>query len=125
MNGEPDVVQPNVTPVLQRATENIAVNDVDTTETVTNEVVASVADTIVEEVNGSTVKEENGEIITSEEITNPARSENERKERSISFLETLHSSLAAASLQNEQAWKPDPPPPPLFDDFDNEDDWLA
>ncbi len=51
--------------------------------------------------------------------------ESESKERSISFLETLHSSLAAASLQNEQAWKPDPPPPPLFDDFDNEDDWLA
>lgn len=119
------MVQPNVTPVLQRATENMPVNDVDTTETVINELVASVADTMVEEDHGSTVTEENGEIIPSCEITNPDQLENERKERSISFLETLHSSLAAASLQNEQAWKPDPPPPPLFDDFDNEDDWLA
>jgi len=46
-----------------------------------------------------------------------------KKERSVSFLETLHSSLAAAeSHRDEQIWKPDPPPPPLFDD---DDEWLA
>ena len=59
------------------------------------------------------------------EIANNIQPESESKERSVSLLETLQSSLAAASLQNEQAWKPDPPPPPLFDDFDNEDDWLV
>jgi hypothetical protein len=47
-----------------------------------------------------------------------------KKERSVSFLETLHSSLAAAdSHRDEQIWNPDPPPPPLFDDDD--DEWLA
>ena len=47
-----------------------------------------------------------------------------RKGRSVSFHETLHSSLAAAESHREETWKPDPPPPPLFDDFDNDDDWL-
>lgn len=52
----------------------------------------------------------------------------DQKERSKSLLESLHSSMAAASLHTDgQAWRPDPPPPPLIDDFDNddEDDWMA
>ena len=52
----------------------------------------------------------------------------EVRERPLSFLESLHSSLAAARSPNtEPIWKPDPPPPPLFDDFNNDDDddWLT
>ena len=86
---------------------------------------AKVADTVVQGDYGSVLTEENVSI--REEIVVTIQSENESKERSVSFLETLHSTLAAASLHNEHGttWKPDPPPPPLFDDFDNEDDWLA
>lgn len=86
---------------------------------------AKVVETVVHGDDESTVTREDDSI--REEIVDTIHSENESKERSISFLETLHSSLAAASLQNEHGttWKPDPPPPPLFDDFDNEDDWLA
>lgn len=89
----------------------------------------TVAGAIISDDCHSSIQEEEDrvEITTkpSTEIDHLTQPENESKERSISFLETLHSSLAAASLQNEPTWKPDPPPPPLFDDFDNEDDWLA
>ena len=54
----------------------------------------------------------------------PQQTDVEVKERSLSFLETLQSSLAAAQSSHEPVWKPDPPPPPLFDDFENDDDWL-
>ncbi|KAI9553605.1 hypothetical protein GHT06_021526 [Daphnia sinensis] len=89
------------------------------------EVSVEVGDTAIQEDNGPSVAEENGDSVQ-EEIVHTLQPENESKERSVSFLESLHSSLAAASLQNEHetVWKPDPPPPPLFDDFDNEDDWL-
>ncbi len=82
-------------------------------------------DTVVQGDYMSVVTEESDSI--HEDTVDTIQSVNENRERSISFLETLHSSLAAASLQNEHGttWKPDPPPPPLFDDFDNEDDWLA
>lgn len=85
------------------------------------------ADTTIEDIHDSTSVGYNEDTVPTAETSNVANSdpENDRKERSISFLETLHSSLAAASLQNEPTWRPDPPPPPLFDDFDNEDDWLA
>ena len=82
-------------------------------------------DTVVQGDYISIVTEESDSI--HEDTVDNIQSVNENRELSISFLETLHSSLAAASLQNEHGttWKPDPPPPPLFDDFDNEDDWLA
>ena len=62
-----------------------------------------------------------GNVVSGDIILNP----DFKKERSVSFLETLHSSLAAAESHREpeQIWKPDPPPPPLFDDDD--DEWLA
>lgn len=108
----------------------------ETMGTHTNEVISSTTEkgdiggtdtvAISENDRGSTWEEENKEITSKPtEMDNVTQSESEPKERSISFLETLHSSMAAASLQNEQTWKPDPPPPPLFDDFDNEDDWLV
>lgn len=92
---------------------------------VVEQVSVEAVDTAIQEDNGPTVTEENGDSVQ-EGIVQTLQPENESKERSVSFLESLHSSLAAASLQNEHetVWKPDPPPPPLFDDFDNEDDWL-
>ena len=75
------------------------------------------------EVYEATIVDENKNTKPFREVDNVV-AESETKERSLSLLETLQSSLAAASLENEHVWKPDPPPPPLFDDFDNEDDWL-
>ncbi len=119
LNKEPTVESTFVSQKISGDADHSIIAVVDETDS------AKVVDTDVQGDYGSIVKEEN--ISVREEIVDTIQSENESKERSISFLETLHSTLAAASLQNEHGtmWKPDPPPPPLFDDFDNEDDWLA
>ena len=112
MHGEPTV---KAAPVIQ---------EIDATATEEVAVPVILADT--QKDDESTVRKEKEDDPTLvPEIANNIQPESESKERSVSLLETLQSSLAAASLQNEQAWKPDPPPPPLFDDFDNEDDWLV
>jgi hypothetical protein len=120
LNKEPTAVEPTfVSQTISVDVDHSIIAVVDETDS------AKVVDPDVQGDYGSIVTEEN--ISAREEIVDTIQSENESKERSISFLETLHSTLAAASLQNEHGtmWKPDPPPPPLFDDFDNEDDWLA
>jgi len=43
------------------------------------------------------------------------------KENPISYMESIQNSLAAAK-SHIQDWKPEPPP--LFEDFNEEDDWL-
>ncbi|XP_057378341.1 FK506-binding protein 15-like [Daphnia carinata] len=106
--------------------EKVDEKDNDCITPLVEEVSVEAVDTAIQEDNGPSIAEENGDSVQ-EKIVHTLQPENESRERSVSFLESLHSSLAAASLQNEHetVWKPDPPPPPLFDDFDNEDDWLA
>jgi len=52
-----------------------------------------------------------------------SQSPKEMKSNQISLMESIQTSLAAAQ-SHIQDWKPEPPPPPLFEDFNEEDDWL-
>lgn len=130
LNGEalqstPSVSLPKAEPVP--AIQVVPIEEVSSKDpvievTVTKDAEATMIIAASSPLNGETSSLKEEEHLDSNKLD----AEEGNKGRSVSFLETLHNTLAAAQSHHEPTWKPDPPPPPLFDDFEeDDDDWLA
>lgn len=102
--------------------EEVSVKDPVTEHSVMQDEEATTIIAASSPLNGETGSLKEEELLDSNKLD----TEEGNKGRSVSFLETLHNTLAAAQSSHEPTWKPEPPPPPLFDDFEeDDDDWLA